>query len=337
MKVMIEANHAARWYGQIIAVTDVTLTLGPGITGLLGPNGAGKTTLMRMMVGQLKPSKGEVKVLGEKIFGNRAILRKVGYCPEHESTYEELTGLEFVTVLNRLHGIEVGEAEKRAKAMLERMDLGDAMHRRMAEYSKGMRQRAKLAQAMAHEPDVVFLDEPLTGCDPLARVRVLEVIKELGKRGACVVVSSHVLYEIESLTNDIVLIYKGQVLAEGDVYAVRALIDKHPHKVRVECDKPRELAKALVGEQHISTMTFDETSVTMETRDADRLYPLVPKAARTADASITALTSPDNNLQAVFRYLTEERDKAGSDGMRKTGVTAGKIAAPKAGKPEVRP
>ena len=333
MKAMIEANHAARWYGQVIAVTDVTLTLGPGITGLLGPNGAGKTTLMRMMVGQLRPSKGEVKVLGEKVFGNRNILRKIGYCPEHESTYEELTGLEFVTLLNRLHGIDVGEAEKRAKTMLERMDLAAAMNRRMAEYSKGMRQRTKLAQAMAHEPDVVFLDEPLTGCDPLARVRVLEVVKELGKRGACVVVSSHVLYEIESLTNDIVLIYKGQVLAEGDVYAVRALIDKHPHKVRVECDKPRELAKALVGEPHIATMSFDETSVTMETRDADRLYPEVPKAARAASVAITALTSPDNNLQAVFRYLTEERDKPSSDGSRQTGT----VKSTKAGKAEVRP
>jgi ABC-2 type transport system ATP-binding protein len=319
---MIETKGAARWYGQTIAVADITLQLGAGITGLLGPNGAGKTTFMRMLVGQLKPSRGEVLVLGEKIFGNPGILRRVGYCPEHESSYEDLTGLEMVTMLNQLHGIDAVDAEKRAKAMLERLDLGDAMHRRVGEYSKGMRQRAKLAQAMAHEPDVVFLDEPLTGCDPVTRVRVLEVVKELGARGACVVVSSHVLYEIEALTSNVVLLHKGQVLAEGDIYQVRALIDKHPHKVRVECDKPRDLGRALVGETHVLGMSFEDGVITVETRDPDGLYPAVPKAARTAGVRIASLTSPDDNLQAVFRYLTDARDRPGAEGARTTKAEA---------------
>ena len=317
-RVMIETKSAARWYGQIIAVSDVTLTLGPGITGLLGPNGAGKSTLMKMMVGQLRPSKGEVRILGEPIWKNRAVLRHVGYCPEHEGTYEDLTALELVTALNRLHGIDPGEAEKRAKEMLAKLDLADAMNRRLGEYSKGMRQRAKLAQAMAHDPDVLFLDEPLTGCDPLARVKVLEVVKELGRRGACVVVSSHVLYEIEALTSEIVLIYKGTVLAEGDVYAVRSLIDKHPHKIRVDCDRPRDLAKALVVEDHVSGLDFEEGAVVLETRDPDRLYPAIPRAAKAAGLRVKAMTSPDNNLASVFKYLTEAREKPGAGGAKST-------------------
>jgi len=321
-KKMIETVHAARWYGQIIAVNDVSLEIGPGITGLLGPNGAGKSTLMKLMVGQLRPQKGEVKILGERIWNNRALMRRVGYCPEHEGSYEDLTGLELVTALNRLHGIDAGESEKRAKDMLARLDLADAMNRRIAEYSKGMRQRVKLAQAMAHDPDVIFLDEPLTGCDPLARVKVLEVVKALGDRGACVVVSSHVLFEVEAITSEILLIHKGQVLAEGDIYAVRDLIDKHPHKVRVECDRPRELARALVDADHVLNLGFEAGALTVDTREPDRCYPAIPQAAMKAGVTITSLTSPDNNLQAVFTYLTEERDKPGAHGAKTTAGAA---------------
>jgi ABC-2 type transport system ATP-binding protein len=326
MTPMIETVHAARWYGQVIAVSDVSLTLGPGVTGLLGPNGAGKSTLMKLMVGQLRPSRGEVKVLGESVWSHREVLRRVGYCPEHDGTYEKLTALEMVTLLGRLHGLGGGEARRGAEAMLERLDLAGAMHRRLAELSKGMRQRVKLAQAMAHGPDVLFLDEPLTGCDPLARVKVLEVIRELGARGACVVVSSHVLYEIEALTSEILLIDKGQVLAEGDLYAVRELIDQHPHKVRVACDRPRELAGALLPAAHVLSIGFEEGAIAIETREPDRLYPAIPEAARALGIEIASLTSPDNNLASVFRYLTEERDKPGAAGPRRTPEKTGGAA-----------
>jgi ABC-2 type transport system ATP-binding protein len=312
MTPMIETVHAARWYGQTIAINDLTLSLGPGITGLLGPNGAGKSTLMKLFTGQLRPSKGEVKVLGERVWGNRALLRHIGYCPEHEGTYEDLTGLELVTFLTQLHGFSASDARKRAEEMLARLDLADAMHRRLAEYSKGMRQRAKLAQAMAHDPKVLFLDEPLTGCDPLARVKVLEVVRQLGERGCCVVVSSHVLFEIETLTSQILLINKGKVIAEGDLYAVRELIDRHPHQVRVECDRPRELGRALIDAEHVLKLGFDGQAVVIETREPDKLYPAVPEAARRAGVTIVSLTSPDNNLQSVFRYLTEERQHPGA-------------------------
>ncbi len=301
----IECEHAAKWYGQIIAVNDVSLVVPGGVTGLLGPNGAGKSTLLKMMVGQLRPSKGVVKVLGEPVWGNRALMRRIGYCPEHEGTYEDLTGLEMVTALTELHGFSHDDARARAEKMLGVVDLKDAMHHRLGEYSKGMRQRAKLAQAMAHDPEVVFLDEPLTGCDPLARVRILEVIAELAHQGRCIVVSSHVLHEIETMTSQILLIHKGQLRAEGDVHQIRALIDAHPHKVRVECDKPRALAERLVTQEHVVAVSVDGDAVVVDTRTPDRLYPAIPEAAKTAGVYIRALTSPDDNMAAVFKYLTE--------------------------------
>ena len=189
--------------------------------------------------------------------------------------------------------------------MLGVVDLKDAMHRRLGEYSKGMRQRAKLAQAMAHDPEVLFLDEPLTGCDPLARVRILEVIAGLASEGRCIVVSSHVLHEIETMTSQILLIHKGQLRAEGDVHQIRALIDAHPHKVRVECDKPRALAEKLVAQDHVVAVTVDGEAIVIDTRTPDRLYPAIPEAAKSAGVYIRALTSPDDNMAAVFKYLTE--------------------------------
>ena len=308
----IECEHLSRWYGQIIAVNDLSMQVKGGIVGLLGPNGAGKSTLMKMLVGQLRPSKGELRVLDGRPFGNRALFGRIGYCPEHEGVYEDLTGLEFVTVLLRLHGYAPDEAERRAVRALEQFDLASAMHRRLGEYSKGMRQRAKLAQSVAHDPEVLFLDEPLTGCDPLARVKILEVIKEMRARGACIVVSSHVLYEIEALTSEIVLLHKGNVLAEGDIYKVRALIDKHPHQVRIECDKPRELARALVTAEDIVSMDFEGGALVVKTREPDRCYPAIPEAARAAKVTIHALTSPDNNLQSVFTYLTRDDEAKGA-------------------------
>jgi ABC-2 type transport system ATP-binding protein len=293
-------------YGRSAVLNGITLAVARGESvAIVGPNGAGKSTLLKMMVGQLRPSKGVVKVLGEPVWGNLALMRRIGYCPEHEGTYEDLTGLEMVTALTQLHGFTHDEAKARAEKMFGVVDLKDAMHRRLGEYSKGMRQRAKLAQAMAHDPEVVFLDEPLTGCDPLARVRILEVIAELAREGRCVVVSSHVLHEIETMTSQILLIHKGQLRAEGDVHQIRALIDAHPHKVRVDCDKPRALAEKLVTQEHVVSVTVDGDGILVDTRTPDRLYPAIPEAARASGVYIRALTSPDDNMAAVFKYLTE--------------------------------
>jgi ABC-2 type transport system ATP-binding protein len=305
VKPVIEAAQVAKWYGQVIALNDLTLTVGAGITGLLGPNGAGKSTLLKLMVGQLRPSRGAVKVLGESPLQRPELYRRIGYCPEHEGTWEDLTALEMVSALTELHGFGRAEARRRAEDKLALLALGDAMHRRLGEFSKGMRQRAKLAQALAHDPEVLFLDEPLTGCDPLARVRIIEVIRELERAGRTVIVSSHVLHEIEVLTSQILLMHKGQLVAEGDVFAIRALIDRHPHKVRIECDRPRELARALVDAAHVVAIALEPEALVIDTRDPDRLYPAIPEAAQKSSTYIRALTSPDNNLASVFKYLTD--------------------------------
>jgi ABC-2 type transport system ATP-binding protein len=300
----------SKWYGDVIAVQDVTLTLGPGITGLLGPNGAGKSTLLKLLVGQLRPSRGEVRLLGEPVLDHRATLRRLGYCPEHEGTYDELTAHELVALLTELHGFGRTEAARRAEAALDDVGLKDALHLRLGAASKGMRQRAKLAQALAHDPEVLFLDEPFTGCDPLSRARVIEVIRARASAGCSVVVSSHVLHEIEALTSTILLLHRGQVVAEGDVHAIRALIDRHPHQVRVECDRPRDLGRALFDLPHVRRIALESEAVVIETDEPDQLYSALPAIAEAAGLALTSLTSPDDNLQAVFRYLTGRPEAA---------------------------
>jgi ABC-2 type transport system ATP-binding protein len=288
----------------VLGIADVTLTVAGGIVGLLGPNGAGKSTLMKLACGLLRPSRGTATLFGASAWDDPAARRRLGYCPEHEGSYDELSALELVTVLGELAGVARASARRRAEEVLEEVGLTDAMHRRLGGYSKGMRQRAKLAQAMAHDPDVLILDEPLTGCDPVARAAIVDKIRALGQRGKTVLLSSHVLYEIEALTEQIVLIHRGQVLAEGNVYRLRELIDEHPHRVRVACDRARPLAQALVGLDHVTRVALDGDVVEVETRAPDQLYDAIPAAARSAGAKIESLTSPDNNIQAVFEYLT---------------------------------
>ena len=303
---MVVADDVSKWYGQVLGVANVTLTLAPGVTGLLGPNGAGKTTLMKLFAGLLRPSRGRAEVFGASPWSDLPARRRLGYCPEHEGSYDELTGLEFVAAMAELSGMRPAEARVRAEASLRELGLGDAMRRRLGGYSKGMRQRTKLAQALAHDPDVLLLDEPLTGCDPIARESLVDKIRALGAAGKTVLVSSHVLYEVEALTRNIVVMFRGRVLAEGDIYRLRELIDEHPHRVRVECDRPHVLAEALVGEDHVTRAAFEDGAVEIETRVPDRLYDAIPAAARGRGVKIRALTSPDNNLQAVFAYLTEK-------------------------------
>ena len=300
----IRVESVSKWYGQVLGVSDITLSVAPGIVGLLGPNGAGKSTLMKLLAGLLRPSRGSVQVFGLPVATAAAARQRIGYCPEHEGVYEELTAREFVTVMAELSGLARGDARRRAEEALVSLGLADALDRRLAGFSKGMRQRAKLAQALVHDPDVLLLDEPLTGCDPLARTAIVARIAALGTAGKTVVVSSHVLYEIEALTREIVLIHRGRVLAEGNVYRLRELIDAHPHRVRVECDQPRELARRLIGEEHVTRVELEGHATVFETRAPDRLYDAIPLAAFAAGVKIRALTSPDNNLSAVFEYLT---------------------------------
>ncbi len=299
------ADNCSKWYGHVLGISDVSWQLRGGIVGVLGPNGAGKSTLIKLMAGLLRPSRGSLTVFGKNPFEDIAVRRRIGYAPEHEKTWDELTALELVTVMAKLAGVANG-ARAAAERALEQVGMTSAMHRRVKGFSKGMRQRTKLATAIAHDPDFLLLDEPLTGVDPLARADIVEQIRKLGNAGKTVVVSSHVLYEIEALTSEIVVIYRGQVLAEGNVYEIRKLIDRHPHRIRIECDRPRVIAAALAAEDHVARIVFERNGVLIETRDPDRCYDQLAAAVLEGGIKVSALGSPDNNLGAVFEYLTGE-------------------------------
>ena len=301
---VVEVREVSRWYGQVIALANVWMRVEGGIVGLLGPNGAGKSTLMKILAGLMAPSRGVALVHGRSLWHDAEARRRLGYCPEHEGVYDELTAREFVTAMAELSGFESSVARKRAAEALDSVGLADAMDRRLKGYSKGMRQRAKLAQAFVHDPDVLLLDEPLTGCDPLARTQIVARIQELAKAGKVIIVSSHVLYEVEALTREIVLIHRGRVLAEGNVYRLRELIDRHPHRVRVECTRPRALAARLAEQDHVVRLTLGEHAIEIETRQPDRLYDSLPREVLELGLELKSLSSPDNNLQAVFEYLT---------------------------------
>lgn len=303
---IVAAESCSKWYGHVLGISDVSWRLRGGIVGLLGPNGAGKSTLMKLMAGLLRPSRGTLSVYGASPFDDVGVRRRIGYAPEHEKTWDELTALELVTVMARLAGVPAARAKLAAEAAIEQVGMTHAKDRRVRGFSKGMRQRTKLATAIAHDPDLLLLDEPLTGVDPVARIDIVERIRALGERGKTIVVSSHVLYEIEALTQEIVVIYRGQVLAEGNIYEIRKLIDRHPHRIRIECDRPRAVAAALASAEHVSRIVFERGGVLVETRDPDRCYDQVAAAVLESGATVSALSSPDNNLGAVFEYLTGE-------------------------------
>jgi ABC-2 type transport system ATP-binding protein len=303
--VIVADHHVSKWYGQVLGVSEVTWRVGTGIVGLLGPNGAGKSTLMKLMVGLLRPSRGNLTVFGGAPWAAGEARRRIGYCPEHDGVYDELSALEFVTVMVELTGCARGAAAReRAARALDEVGLAAAMNRRLGGFSKGMRQRTKLAQAFAHDPEVLLFDEPLTGVDPLARTQVIDRIRALGAAGKTVIVSSHVLYEIEALTEEILVIYRGQVLAEGNTYRIRELIDRHPHRIEVACDRPRDLGARLAAAEHVARLRFADGGLTIETRDPDRCYDLIADQVLAGGIQVSAMTSPDNNLGAVFDYLT---------------------------------
>ena len=304
--MIITADHVSKWYGQVIGLNEVTLQVSPGITGLLGPNGAGKSTFMKLITGQLKPSKGTVHVLGEPIWRNPALFHRLGFCPEQDSFYERMTGLEWVAALVRLNGVGETRANEMAGRALEMVDLTSAAHKKIGAYSKGMRQRIKMAQALAHEPELLILDEPLAGMDPIARRRTIRMIKEWGRAGRSIVVSSHILHEIESMTSNILLINQGRILAEGNVHQIRDLIDEHPHTVHVKADETRALARALLVEDHVLSLKFESEALVVQTARPDAFYARLTAIAASGDlGAIHEVTSPDDNLQAVFEYLVK--------------------------------
>jgi len=306
MTPLVVADHLSKWYGQVIGLNDVSVAIPRGITGLLGPNGAGKSTLMKLLTGQLKPSKGTITVLGEPVWGNPRIFFRIGFCPEQDAFYDRMTGLEWVTGLARLSGFGPQQAEAAARRALGAVDLLDAAGKKIGGYSKGMRQRVKMAQALVHDPELLILDEPLSGMDPIARRRTIRMIKDWARAGKSVLVSSHILHEIEAMTSNILLINNGRILAEGDVHHIRELIDHHPHTVHVRAARPRELARELLTRDDVLSLALEQEAIVVQTAKPDSFYRFLTDLAASGQAGdITEVESPDDNLQAVFKYLVK--------------------------------
>ena len=304
---LVRAEHLSKWYGQVSGLNDITVSIPPGITGLLGPNGAGKSTFMKVMTGQLKPSQGSIQVLGEPIWGNPGVYNRIGFCPEQDAFYDRMTGLEWVSALVRLNGLSDQEADAAAKRAIEQVDLTEAMGKKIGAYSKGMRQRIKMAQALVHDPELLILDEPLTGMDPLMRRKTIRFIKEWTRAGKHIIVSSHILHEIESMTSNILLINNGRILAEGNVHQIRDLIDTHPHTVFVKGADPRALARKFLTDDDVLSLKFEPGAVVVETAKPDIFYARLTDLAASGEAGqIDEVQSPDDNLQAVFRYLVKQ-------------------------------
>jgi ABC-2 type transport system ATP-binding protein len=304
---IVTSDKLSKWYGQVIGLNDVTVSVPAGITGLLGPNGAGKSTFMKLVTGQLKPSKGTVKVLGQEIWGNPGLFTDIGFCPEQDAFYDRMTGLEWVTALVRLNGFGEREADDAAKRALGAVELLDAADKKIGAYSKGMRQRVKLAQAIVHDPQLLILDEPLSGMDPLMRRKTIRLIRGWARAGKSVLVSSHILHEIESMTSNILLINNGRILAEGDVHHIRDLIDEHPHTVYVRGAEPRALARQFLTREDVLSLRFEEGAVVVETAKPDDFYARLTELAASGEhGGIDEVTSPDDNLQAVFKYLVKQ-------------------------------
>ncbi len=304
---MIELTNASRWYGQVIGLNDVTATVGPGVTAMLGQNGAGKTTMMRLITGQLRPTTGEVRVFGMDPFANVEVFKRLGYCPDIDSFPEHLSGREFVFRMARLMDIDTKVAKRRTEETLEEVGMADRADRPLQGYSKGMRQRIKLAQAMLHDPDVLLLDEPLNGLDPVGRRELMGVLHRLAGQGKSVLVSSHILFEVEQMTRSIIVLHRGRLLANGDLQVIRDLIDRHPHRIKLHTSEPRRLAARLAGIPAVLTVQIEEELglVEVQTRQPDTFYDSLPDLVLTEGIDLYGFDSPDNNLDAVFHYLVE--------------------------------
>ena len=306
MTAVVAAEHLSKWYGHISGLNDVSVAILPGVTGLLGPNGAGKSTFMKLATGQLAPSTGTIRVLGEPIWNNPALYARIGYCPDQDAFYDHMTGRGWLEALVRLNGLSPLDARAAAARALDVVELADAADRRIGGYSKGMRQRVKLAQAIVHDPELLILDEPLSGMDPLMRRTTIQLIKAWARAGKSVLVSSHILHEVESMTPNILLVNNGRILAEGNVHQIRELIDEHPHTVFVRAADPRGLAQHLMSQDDVLSVTFEEGAVVIQTARPDVFYTRLTALAASGEAgAIDEITSPDDNLQAVFKYLVK--------------------------------
>ncbi|MEV8451082.1 ABC transporter ATP-binding protein [Streptomyces sp. NPDC052095] len=297
----IEIDHTSRWFGNVVAVNDVSMTVGPGVTGLLGPNGAGKSTLINMMAGFLAPSTGTVTLDGRPIWRNEDVYREIGIVPEREAMYDFLTGREFVVANAELQGL----GDEEARRALATVEMEYAQDRRISTYSKGMRQRVKMASALVHEPSVLLLDEPFNGMDPRQRMQLMELLRRMGAEGRTVLFSSHILEEVEQLASHIEVIVAGRHAASGDFRKIRRLMTDRPHRYLVRSSDDRALAAALIADPSTAGIEVDlgERALRIQAVDFGRFTELLPKVAREHGIRLLTVSPSDESLESVFSYL----------------------------------
>jgi ABC-2 type transport system ATP-binding protein len=303
---VIKVDHVSRWFGSVVAVSDVTFDISPGITGMLGPNGAGKTTLLRMMTGLAEVSSGTVTVMGEPVRRNPPLYRRMGVMSEHETVYGFLKGRDFVRMMGRLRGVENLDAA--VQKAIGFVDLADASDRAMRTYSRGMRQRMRLAATLVHDPDILILDEPLNGADPRQRVHFQSLLKKLAAEGRTIVLSSHILEEVEQVADTVLLIVNGKLAASGDFRAIRVALDERPYHVLVVSDSPRELAAAVVKLDSVEAVNIDpDGRIVVLSRNVSDLQVELPRIAKSASISLRRVEPLDDSLESVFGYLVERQ------------------------------
>ncbi len=302
---IVAVTNVTKSFGDVVAVSDVTFTVGPGVTALLGPNGAGKSTLFRVMCGLTAPTRGTVRVLGADARNDRAVRGRIGLAPQQDALFDRLSARRFVEVAAKTHGVV--DADTAARGVLDLVDLDADDPKVVGAFSKGMRQRVKLAAALVHEPDLLILDEPLTGLDPLQRNRMIRLFHQLGDDGKCLLVSSHVLDEVARLGSRVLVIAQGRLAATGDYRDLRGLMDDRPHRIRVAADGARVLAAALVERDLVNGVSISTDSLMIDTNDVDRFGRHIALVAKQCGVRLREVEPTDDDLESVFRYLVERR------------------------------
>jgi ABC-2 type transport system ATP-binding protein len=303
---IINVTSVSKFYGQVMGLNDVTVSFPKGMTGLLGPNGAGKSTMLKIITGQISPSKGSMKVLGQDPWDNPSLNLRVGYCPEQDAFFKGMTGLQFVMFNARMMGETRSSARILSEKAIDMVNMKKDMDRQISEYSKGMRQRIKIAQSLIHEPELLILDEPLAGTDPLGRIRIIDLLFDLLKRGTNIIISSHVLHEVERLTANIILIDKGKLVAHGDIHEIRDSLDRYPLTVRIQTKRSRKLARLATSYPEVSSINFSSRNELMiRTSDPNLFFDNLQTLISREKIPVEGIDSPDDNLNAIFKYLVD--------------------------------
>ena len=302
---MIAVDRASKFFGSVVAVSDVSFAINGGVTALLGPNGAGKSTLFRMMCGLTAPSRGTVTVLGCDPRTDRVVRGRIALVPQQDALFDHLSARDFVTIAAESQGMP--SPSDVAEHALAQVELSDTGAKRVGEFSKGMRQRVKVATALVNDPEVLILDEPLTGLDPVQRRRMIELFHRLGDDGRCVLVSSHVLDEVARLGSRILVIAQGRLIAQGDYQDLRGLMDDRPHRIRIGASEPRRFATALVDRGLVTGLSLDDDHIVIDTLDIDAVGRQLAPLAVELDVRLTEVNPLDDDLESVFRYLVEGR------------------------------